>query len=293
MSVVVTTLRPMLVSSGPLRPDSDKYAFEVKWDGFRALVHASGGRIHVVSRNGNDMTHRYPELHALGEALEQDVVLDGEIVALGDDGNPDFAALWFRDRSGPDYRPARLCFMAFDVLACAGEDLTQRPYSERRAALEQLRVDGPHWCTPPSHVGDGAALFAATRRMGLEGVVAKRRDSRYRPGLRTKSWTKTKHMQSRSFALLGWIPPEEWRGDRGCVVVGLRTELGIAVAGWVESGYGRELVDELPQLTRTELEEHRAPQRLWTRPTTIVGEIRFLEWSAAGGLRHATVVSWG
>ncbi|HEY7875551.1 MAG TPA: hypothetical protein VIG64_10570, partial [Actinomycetota bacterium] len=152
---------------------------------------------------------------------------------------------------------------------------------------------GPHWCIPPCHVADGAALFEATRAMGLEGVVAKSMDSRYRPGLRSKSWIKTKHFQRRSFALLGWLPPEQWRGDRGCVVLGLRTGEDIAVAGVVESGYGRDLVDELPEMTRPQLDTLRAPGRVWTGPDPIVGEVKFLEWSAAGGLRHATVESWG
>jgi bifunctional non-homologous end joining protein LigD len=280
----------MLVSSGALRPDSEKYAFEVKWDGFRGLVRAAPGSVSITSRNGNDMTPRYPELQGLADAVTQEVVLDGEIVALGQDGNPDFAALWFRDRSRAAYRPARLCYMAFDLLRRGEEDLMDRPYSERRAALEELGLDGPHWCTPPVYVGDGASLFAATARMGLEGVVAKRMDSRYRPGLRSKSWTKTKHFQRRSFALLGWLPPHEWRGDRGCIALGLRTDDGIAFAAVVESGYGRELVDLLPELTRRELRELQHPGRLWTRSTPLTAEVKYLEWSPAGGLRHATVV---
>ncbi|HEY7876311.1 MAG TPA: hypothetical protein VIG64_14445, partial [Actinomycetota bacterium] len=135
---MITSLRPMLVSSGPLRPDSDKYAFEVKWDGFRALVAASPGAVVITSRNGNDMTHRYPELRAMGDAVSVPALLDGEIVALGDDGNPDFAALWFRDRSRGTYRPGRLCFMAFDVLRVGDDDVLDRPYRERRAVLEGL-----------------------------------------------------------------------------------------------------------------------------------------------------------
>jgi bifunctional non-homologous end joining protein LigD len=283
----------MLVSAGPLRPDSEKYAFEVKWDGFRALVAARPGSVSILSRNGNDMTHRYPELQQLGEWVDDDLLLDGEVVALGEDGNPDFAALWFRDRSHETYRPSRLCYMAFDLLRCGPEDLMDRPYRDRRAALDALGLDGPHWCTPPAYVADGASLFEATRRMGLEGVVAKRVESRYRPGLRSKSWVKTKHYQSRSFALLGWLPPEEWRGDRGCIALGLRTDEGIAYAAVVESGYGRELVDRLPQLSRTELRDLQEPGRLWTRSAPLIAEVKYLEWSPAGGLRHATVVRAG
>lgn len=139
------------------------------------------------------------------------------------------------------------------------------------------------------HVGAGSALFAATKEMGLEGVVAKRLDSRYRPGIRSRSWTKTKHFQTRTFALLGWLPPEEWRGDRGCVVLGLGADKGLAVAGVVESGYGRELVEQLPWLTREHLRRLQEPGRLWEGGECLVGEVKFLEWSPAGGLRHATL----
>lgn len=166
-----------------------------------------------------------------------------------------------------------------------------RPYRERRWILEDLSLSGPHWCTPEIHIGDGTALFAATKRMGLEGVVAKRLDSRYRPGLRSRAWTKTKHFQTRTFALLGWLPPEEWRGDRGCVVLGLRSSKGIAMVAVVESGYGADLVEQLPHLTRLELRALQQPGQVWTGDTPLVGEVKFLVWSPAGGLRHATLVS--
>jgi bifunctional non-homologous end joining protein LigD len=135
------------------------------------------------------------------------------------------------------------------------------------------------------------ALFAATKRMGLEGVVAKRLDSRYQPGIRSRAWTKTKHFQTRTFALLGWLPPEEWRGDRGCIVLGLRSSEGIVVSGVVESGYGADLVEQLPRLTRADLRALQQLGHVWTGASPLVGEVKFLEWSPAGGLRHATLVS--
>lgn len=169
--------------------------------------------------------------------------------------------------------------------------MIDRPHRERRRILEDLDVNGSHWCAPEIHVGDGAALFAATKEMGLEGVVGKRLDSRYRPGLRSRSWTKTKHFQTRQFALLGWLPPEEWRQDRGCVVLGLQTKEGIGVAGVVESGYGRDLVNQLPRLTRSELRELQKPGRVWEGEDRLVGEVKYLEWRPAGGLRHAALIS--
>ncbi len=278
----------MLVTSGPLRPDSDKYAFEVKWDGFRTLIEASPSDMTIWSRNGHDMTARYPELQSLSDAVSKAVILDGEIVCLDENNRPDFAALWFRSR-GSTTPP--VCFMAFDILQLGDRLLIDEPYRERRRILEDLVLSGPHWCTPEIHIGDGAALFAATKEMGLEGVVAKRLDARYRPGIRSRAWTKTKHFQTRSFALLGWLPPEEWRQDRGCVVLGLRSDSGIALAGVVESGYGRELVEQLPRLTRADYRSLLMAGASATQADYLMGEVKFLEWSPAGGLRHATIVS--
>ena len=121
--------------------------------------------------------------------------------------------------------------------------------------------------------------------------MAKRLDSRYQPGVRSRAWTKTKHFQKRTFALLGRLPPGEWRPDRGCVVLGLQSSDGIAVSGVVESGYGPDLVGQLPHLTRPELRALQEPGHVWTRDAPLIGEVKFLEWSAAGRLRHATPVS--
>jgi bifunctional non-homologous end joining protein LigD len=236
----------MLASAGPLRPDSDKYAFEVKWDGYRALVKASPQGVTITSRNGYDMTDRYRELQGHRDAVSTPVLLDGEIVALDDSGMPDFAALWFRSR-GSASDIARVCFMAFDVLELGEDTLIDRPYRERRRTLADLSLNGPHWCTPEMHIGEGEALFAATKHMGLEGVVAKRLDSRYQPGVRSKAWTKTKHFQTRTFALLGWLPPGEWRADRGCVVLGLRTPGG----SWCPGSWSRATTEISSSRCRT------------------------------------------
>ncbi len=187
-------LRPMLVAAGPLRGDDERYAFEVKWDGFRALVEASPNGVTVWSRNGHDMTSRYPELQGLAGSVRERVILDGELVCLDEQ---DFAALWFRNR-GAATPP--VCFMVFDLLELGERSLLDEAYRRRRVALEDLALTGAHWCTPEIHVGEGSALFTATKQMGLEGVVAKHLDSRYRPGLRSRSWTKTKHFQERTFA---------------------------------------------------------------------------------------------
>jgi bifunctional non-homologous end joining protein LigD len=156
---------------------------KVKWDGFRALVSTEAGLL-VRSRRGWDMTERLPELAALPPGL----VLDGELVAFGDDGRPSFPLLSQRVLRKRPSIPVVL--IIFDVLRVEGEDTMCLPYSERRTLLEALELDGPAWRTPDVF-DDGEALFEATSGLGLEGVVAKKRLEPYRPGER--GWIKTKH----------------------------------------------------------------------------------------------------
>jgi bifunctional non-homologous end joining protein LigD len=172
----------MLARSGRL-PTSGDYAYELKWDGFRAIV-STEGPLRVRSRRGWDMTEH---VGFLGD-LPVRAVLDGELVALDEDGKPDFPQLCecvlMRVRSTP------LTFMAFDVLSVEGEPVVSQPYSERRRILEDLGLDAPQWRTPEAF-DDGEALWAAVCDHELEGVVAKRRSGRYVPGGR--GWIKTKN----------------------------------------------------------------------------------------------------
>ncbi len=178
----------MLVSSGTLPRDSERWSIEAKRDGLSGAGRGVVRRAHDLERNGNDMSARYPELQGFRENTNISG-LDGEIVCF-DSGGPDFLAVWNRSR-GQTSPP--VCFMAFDALQVGDELLVDRPYVSD-AGSWKTSSSGPHRCTPPSNVGEGAALFVATKEMGLEGVVAKRPDSRYRPGLRTRSWVKTKHL---------------------------------------------------------------------------------------------------
>ena len=175
----------MLARSGPL-PASGDYAYEVKWDGFRAIV-STERKLRVRSRRGWDMTEHVGFL----AALPVRAVLDGELVALDGDGRPDFPELCqcvlARQRSTP------LTFMAFDVLSVEGESVASLPYSERRRILQSLRLQAPQWGTPEAFE-DGEALWAAVCELELEGVVAKRRTGRYVEGGRG-SWIKTRNRE--------------------------------------------------------------------------------------------------
>jgi bifunctional non-homologous end joining protein LigD len=173
----------MLARSGPL-PTSRDYAYEVKWDGFRAIV-STEGELRVRSRRGWDMTEHVGFL----AELPARAVLDGELVALDADGKPDFpelcASVLMRQPAAP------LTVMFFDVLSVAGEKVTGEPYSERRRILEDLQLDAPQWRTPAAF-DDGEALSAAVCEHELEGVVAKRRSGRYVTG-GPGSWVKVKN----------------------------------------------------------------------------------------------------
>jgi bifunctional non-homologous end joining protein LigD len=165
--------QPMLARSGPI-PTRGDWSFEVKWDGFRAIVSTEGNPLRARSRRGWDMTPLLPELSALPVAA----TLDGELVAFGPDGSPDFPLLCERMLMR---RPGiTVTYMVFDLLSLDGEDLMRAPYSERRTHLESLNLNGVHWQTPETF-DDGEALFEAVCGHGLEGVVAKRRTSLYRP----------------------------------------------------------------------------------------------------------------
>ena len=173
---------PMLARSGRL-PISRAYAYEVKWDGFRALV-STEGRLRVRSRRGWNMTDRVGFL----AALPVSAIIDGELVALDEEGKPDFPLVCeciLHRRS-----QASLTFMAFDVLSVEGRSVTALPYGKRRCILEEMQLDDPRWRTPETFE-DGKALWDAVCEHALEGVVAKRRSGRYSPGER--AWIKTKN----------------------------------------------------------------------------------------------------
>jgi bifunctional non-homologous end joining protein LigD len=173
---------PMLLRSARL-PTSGEYAFEPKWDGFRALV-SRNGRLRAVSRRGWDMTPLLPELAGLPDG----VAVDGELVAFGADGLPSFPRLCDRMLHGKHRIDVML--IVFDVLAIDGRLVHRRPFWERRQLLEDLELEGDYWSTTPSHA-DGEALWERVCALGLEGVVAKKRSGHYLPGRR--GWIKAKN----------------------------------------------------------------------------------------------------
>ena len=278
-------LDPMLATTGPLPSDEDRWAFEPKWDGFRAIVQLDGRRLRVMSRRGTDLAGRLPELAALAGVLPAGTTLDGELVVFDAEGRVDFDGM--RRRGFGQTAPGRLVFVAFDVLALAGALVIDRRWDERRALLDGLGLDNPAWCTTPAYPGEGANLFEATRAAGIEGVVAKRLDAPYRPGLRTRAWVKTKHFDRGWFNVLGVAPTPE---DRYALLLGSRAAgRRVRYVGRVEWGFTRERLEEL--ITRGRPTDANpfggavSPRVVFFEPG-VAAEVRYL---AGSRLRHATL----
>jgi bifunctional non-homologous end joining protein LigD len=297
-------LPPMLARSEPhLPPDDGTWALEMKWDGVRALAYCEGIRVRLVSRTGEDVTAAYPELRGLAAAVgRRDALLDGEVVALGESGWPDFEALQNRmhvraapvaQRLAAEYP---VTYLAFDLLHLDGRPLLELPYTQRRALLEALELYGPSWQTPPSFTGEpGASVQAVSRQHGLEGVVAKRLDSRYEPGKRPGTWRKVKNIRRQEAVIGGWRPGKGNRsGQIGSLLVGVQEDGGLAYAGHVGTGFTdralRQLTAQLAPLRRAAspfaapLPADHARDAVWAEPV-LVAEIRFTGWTRAGRMR--------
>lgn len=241
---------PMLATSGEL-PRGSGWAYELKWDGVRALGQIKG-RVRLFARSGVEVTLAYPELAALA-GVAGDVIIDGEVVVMGPDGRPSFTALAERMHVRDPGKAAQLAvtlpitYMIFDLLELAGEDLRARPYRERRERLEDLdglvRDDGGRWLVPP-RFADGPGTLQVARDLGLEGIVAKRLDSPYRSGLRAVEWIKVKNDLSGDFVVGGWRPGVR---QLGALLVGLPRPDGMLdfrgrVGGGISNASERELL---------------------------------------------------
>jgi bifunctional non-homologous end joining protein LigD len=285
---------PMLAVTGPLPTDEDRWAFEPKWDGFRAIVQSDGRRLRVMSRRGTDLAGRLPELAPLAGVLPAGTTLDGELVVVDADGRVDFDGM--RRRGFGQTSAGRLLFVAFDVLTVGADVVVARRWEARRALLVDLALEGPAWCITPSYPGEGATLFEVTRAPGIEGVVAKRLDSTYEPGVRTRHWLKVKNHLSQDFVVGGYLPGEGSRGRLGALLLGVYESDGnLCFAGRVGTGFTdtelTRLLGLLDPLRRNTPPFDPPPPRqtakeaVWVEPEIVV-DVEFTEWTNVGILRH-------
>jgi bifunctional non-homologous end joining protein LigD len=302
-------LSPMLASIGHIdsvRREAEDWAFEMKWDGIRALARVQpgggdrSGSIELTSRNGRDMTSTYPELRELTDCVDVDCVLDGEIVALGQGSRPDFGRLQrrmglTRERDvEQERRRTPVYLMLFDVLHADGTSLLRAPYTERRERLFELVTESEHIHVPDAFEGSADAAFESSRKLRLEGVMAKRVDSVYLPGKRTRTWAKLKHASTRDVIIVGWRSGEGERSSSfASLLVAAHDDDGLHYLGRVGTGFDEEALRSLrssldrrsrktPALTVPAAESRDAH---WVRPD-LVGEVRFSGLTEAGRLRH-------
>jgi len=233
---------PMKATLGTLPTDDSGWAYEVKWDGYRTIAFIEGGRVRLQSSNLLDVTRRYPELQPLAEALGVErAVLDGELVVLDDRGRPRFELI---QRKEIDRREA--AYFVFDVLSIDRHDTIALPYEERRRLLRELVEDGPNWQVPAHRIGDGHALLEATAAQELEGVMAKRLGTPYRPGTRSKDWRKVKHRRQAEVVIGGYTPGTGNRASTfGSLLVGRWVDGSLAFAGGVGTGFTQRRLEEL------------------------------------------------
>ncbi|MEV5315485.1 ATP-dependent DNA ligase [Streptomyces sp. NPDC052610] len=297
-------IAPMLATPGTLPPAAQdaRWAYETKQDGQRVVVYLAGdGGVVLRARSGEEITAAYPELHALSGALGgTPAVLDGEVLALDEQGRADFQLL--QSRMGLAHAPARAARRAaqvpvhlvlFDVMHLAGRSLIARPYTERRARLLELELRGPYWSTPGALFGHGEQALRATREHGLEGLVCKRLDSVYEPGTRSRAWIKIRNMVGEDVIVGGWLPGKgRLTGLPGAVLVGQRAAGLLRYVGSVGTGWSEAERTELAALLAglaTDVCPFRprpsAPGAHWVLPR-LVGEVRYSTRTRAGLLRQ-------
>jgi len=292
-------IKPMLASLRHEFPaDEEDYGWELKWDGLRAVAYVSGGAVRLVSRNEKEMAGSYPELAVLAGRVGAPVILDGEIVALHDE-RPDFGLLQSRMHVlRPDdtlVADVPVHYNVFDVLYQGQDVLTGRPYTERRARLEDLGLDSGPFRTPPWHRGGGDKVLAESITKGLEGVVGKPLSSAYHPGQR-RDWIKIKNVKQQEVIICGWAPGEGRRANLiGSLLLGVYDGDRLRYVGHVGTGFTDAMLADLAEQLRplgretspfgTKIPSQAARGAHWTEPS-LVGEVSFAEWTSDGILRQ-------
>jgi bifunctional non-homologous end joining protein LigD len=297
-------LRPMLATAGSLPTDDAGWAYEMKWDGLRALAHVSAGKVRLSSRTLRDITRTYPELSGLGDAATgvEQAVLDGELVAFGDDDWPDFESLQQRMNIGSAAQARQLAdvipvsYLAFDLLWLNGTPVLDQPYLRRRELLESLGLHGASWQVPPSFIAEsGSDVQAVSRQHNLEGVMAKRTQSRYEAGRRSASWRKIKNTRRQEVVIGGWKPGEGGRaGWIGSLLVGVYQDGDFVYSGHVGTGFTQQtlrlLREKLAPLQRdsspfaSDVPPEDARYARWVEPV-LVADVVFGDWTKSGRLR--------
>jgi bifunctional non-homologous end joining protein LigD len=293
----------MMAVSAAALPDGPGWSYEVKWDGYRAQAVKQGSVVSLASRNLKNITRQFPDVaHAAAGLRAQSLVIDGEIVALDREGHPSFQALHHAATEG-----LSIVYYAFDLLHLNGRDFIREPLDARRAALREV-VDGSDVLLSEPLPGSSAQIAEAVRSLGLEGVIAKRRESSYAPGRRSDSWVKVRFAQHQELVIGGYKPAG---ATFDSLIVGYHEGRRLMCAGKVRNGFTPRLRAEVFERLRR-LRVSRCPFAnlpstrtghwgegitademsvlQWVRPTQ-VAEVSFAEWTRDGSLRHAAFMA--
>ncbi len=290
------TVRPMLAISVEKPFDDDDWLYEIKWDGYRAVAFLDGKSVRLVSRNQNDLTAAYPELHEIPLYIQaRTAVLDGEIVALDEEGRSSFSLMQQRTGAGEGRRIRRtrddipVVYYVFDLLYLDGYDLMQVELKERKQVLASILLPNDvvryseHW------VGRGTALFEAARQRGLEGILAKLRRGHYQQK-RSREWLKIKVVQQQECVIGGYTEPRGARENFGSLVLGLYDDQGRLIpVGQAGSGFTEDIHAQMWKRLQP-LKTSRNPffgkvesdRRVYYVKPELVAEIRFTEWTHEG-----------
>jgi bifunctional non-homologous end joining protein LigD len=294
---------PMQATLVTVLPDGDGWRYEVKFDGYRVIALKDGDRVQLRSRNDKDMTAAYPDVvRAMARLAPSSAIVDGEVVAVDERGRPSFQALQHR---AAHPRHHIRCYV-FDLLHVDGEDLLRQPLDERRARLATV-IEGSGLRLSPSLPGSAADITAAVGGLGLEGIVAKRGDSRYEPGMRSDAWRKFKLERQQEFVVGGFRANGR---TVDALVVGVYAGRELRFAAKVRAGLTPRLramlFDRLQPLASPRcpfadlpsghavrwgggITSEQMAEMTWTRPRLVV-QVRFVEWTAEGHLRHSAFV---
>jgi bifunctional non-homologous end joining protein LigD len=307
VAVTSSTRRPVApmraVLSRSVPSDDDRWAYEIKWDGMRAIAEVDDDTISLHTANLIDATDRFPELVGLAGAITPHrAVLDGEIVAFDPHGLPDFGRLQPRmqARSTRAVRETMagqpVVYVVFDLLELGGESLVDLPYENRRHLLTELVEAGSNWRVTEAWIGGGQDLLDVMEERGMEGLIAKRLGSPYEVGRRSANWRKLKVRRQQEMVVGGWLPGEGARATTiGALLVGHHAEGSLRYAGRVGTGFREtelhRLRDELDSLGTSQCPFEPPPpaavarRARWVEPTLVV-EVAFREWTSDGVLRQ-------
>ena len=270
--------------------DNDRWLFEVKWDGIRLISFIDNGKVSLQTRAGRIVDTEYPQLQAIsGVVKAKQAVLDGEIVALDDEGRPSFQLLQNRDRD-----PVPLQYVVFDLVYADGQRLFKVPLEDRKRLLRNLVADTALMKYSEHVIGEGKAFFLAAKEKRLEGIVAKLRDSPYQPGVRSSAWLKIKAVLQQEVVIGGFTAPRNSRKHFGALLVGVYEGGKFVFTGHVGGGFDERTLAELSKLMKPLIVKsppfsgpppHPNEKPTWVKPELVV-EVKFAEWTRDGVMRQ-------